>query len=271
MKPSAQVFLVTLIAVSLSGAVNGQVKSDEPVQSVRIKGRVSDASGAPVGDATVVLKLAGSDETTATTKTTETGEYTFLVVPHRSYELHFYSAGFRPEKKSVTADKDTDVGTLTLAVSGIAGSGRVVTEFPVELPASSAEGQRKSQGQKPTPTSKLWAAITVPQPIVEEGGETDRLQIYFGIYNGGDSTVSPNVESSHLFVNGVEPPDWQIVISNGIRNELFASLPPGQTLQFTYLLGPRYFQKPGIYTVRWQGENFKSPELTFRVVPRNGR
>jgi hypothetical protein len=95
------------------------------------------------------------------------------------------------------------------------------------------------------------------------------LQVYFGVYNDGASAVGPNVESSHLYINGVAPQDWQIVIGNGIRNELFSSLPPGQTLQFTYLLNPRYFQKPGVYTVRWEGENFKSPDLTFRVVPRN--
>jgi len=114
----------------------------------------------------------------------------------------------------------------------------------------------------------LWAAISVPQSIFEEGGDTDRLQIYFGVYNDGDSAVTPKVESSDLIINSVEPPDWSYVIGNGIRNELFSSLPPGQTLQFTYLLGPRYFQKPGIYTVRRESENFKSPDLTFRVVPR---
>ena len=59
------------------------------------------------------------------------------------------------------------------------------------------------------------------------------------------------------------------MIGNRPRNEWFHALPPGQVLQFGYQLGPRYFQKPGIYTVRWEGENFKSSELTFRVVPRN--
>jgi hypothetical protein len=216
----------------------------------------------------VVLTLAGSTDTTASTKTSETGEYTFLVVPHRSYELHFAAPRFRREMKFVTADKDTDVGTLALSVAQGGGPSSVVMDPPVELSGSATQGQQKSQDQKPK-QSPLWAAITVPQPIYVEGSETDRLQIYFGVFNDGHSAVSPNVESSHLYINGVEPQDWWFVISNGIRNELFSSLPPGQALQFTYLLGPRYFQKPGIYTVRWDGENFRSPELTFRVVPRN--
>jgi len=412
MKPSARAVVVTLIAVLLPGVVIGQVKSDEPVQSVRISGRVTDAVGAPVADAAVVVKLAGTNDTTASAKTSVTGEYTFLVVPHRSYELHFERPGFRRETKVVTADKDTDVGTLALSVSGFAGSGRVVTESPVELPGSAhathAIMNNESQAQDSTniycvermeiprypllpsqariegsitasvalssdgvvhdikitaqsksrqaknlfgPTvgkviraaqfrsgcsekaiklvfhfdlkgmsdspkasmsygypnvfwivseaplvqpeaqasansdltpgnqdegrthkpkqSTLWAAISVPQPIFVEGYEAEHLQIYFAVYNDSESAIAPNVESSHLFVNGVEPEDWSYVIGNGIRNELFSSLPPGQTLQFTYLLGPRYFLKPGLYTLRWEGENFKSPDLTFRVVPRS--
>jgi hypothetical protein len=109
MKPNAQAVVGTLIAVVLLGVVIGQVKSDEPIRSVRISGRVMDVSGAPVGDAAVALKQAGSTETIANTKASEKGEYTFLVVPNRSYELHFEAPGFRPETKLVTADKDTDL------------------------------------------------------------------------------------------------------------------------------------------------------------------
>jgi len=258
MKPIAQVIVATLIAVLLSGTAFGQVKSDEPVKSVRISGRVFDASGAPVGDATVVLKLAGSDDTSDRTKTSE---YKFLVVPHRPYELHFEAPGFKRETKTASADKDTDVGPVALSVSVGAGSGPVVTDSPVEPPA-------KSQGQEPKPTVKLWAAISVPQPVYDEA-EGERIGLSFGIVNDGRSNANPNVESSHLFINGVEPEDWSFVIGNGGRSELFYALPPGQVLQFGYNLGPRYFMKPGIYRVRWKGDHFESPELTFRVLPGN--
>jgi hypothetical protein len=65
MKPSAQAVVATLIAVLLSGTAFGQTKSDEPVKTVRISGRVTDAVGAPVADAAVVVKLAGTNDTTA--------------------------------------------------------------------------------------------------------------------------------------------------------------------------------------------------------------
>jgi hypothetical protein len=267
MKTAVQVVVCTLIAALISGPVIGQVKSDEPI-TVRISGRITDATGAPVGDAAVVLKLAGPSDTSDRTKVSKTGEYTFVVVPHHSYELHLSAPGFRSETKVVTADMDTDVGTLALSVSVGAGSGKVEMESPVETSDSAAQGQQESQGQKTKPTSKLWAAISVPQPIFEEGADTERLAVDFGIVNDGPSTVDPNVESSHLLINGVEPQDWSFIIHNGIRGSSFYALPPGQSLQFGYLLGPRYFQKPGIYKVRWEGENFKSAELTFRVVPR---
>ena len=412
MKPSAQVVLGTLIAVLVSGTAFGQVKSDEPGKAVRISARVSDPTDAPVRDVAVILKLAGSTGTTASTKTNEAGEYTFLVPPHRSYELHFECPGFRRAVKFVTADKDTDVGTLVLSVSldgshggllvepmeprgDLSGSGNarqtnaisnhdpqaqgsanvdcverieiprypplatqaqiddsitafvdlssdgavhdikvtaqsryrqaknlfgppvekviraaqfrsgcaekpvklvfhfnlkgqseepklsmsfgypnvfwIISEAPLFQPEAQARVKsdlalrKQGQGQQQK-QSRLWAAISVPQPIFDEG-RTEDLQMSFAVVNDGTSTAKPNVESSHLFINGVEPQDWSFVIGNGPRNEWFNALPPGKTLQFTYLLGPKYFQKSGIYTVRWESENFKSADLTFRVVP----
>ena len=44
-------------------------------------------------------------------------------------------------------------------------------------------------------------------------------------------------------------------------------LPPGHVLSFGYMLGERYFAKPGIYTVRWWGDKFKAEPITFRVLP----
>lgn len=129
------------------------------------------------------------------------------------------------------------------------------------LPGLSA--QRRNENQHPT--EHLWAAITVQEPIFQEG-RTESLQVYFGLFNDGHLTINPKIDSSHLLINGVEPKDWPFIITNGLRTPSFNSLPPGQYLRFTYVLG-RYFQKPGIYTLRWKGENFRSAELTFRVLP----
>jgi len=105
---------------------------------------------------------------------------------------------------------------------------------------------------------KFWAAISVAQPVfpVKDAGA---LQLFFAVVNDGDTVANPNVEGSHLYINGSELKDWSFAISN--------VLPPGQALSFAYQLGSRYFAAPGVYTVRWEGPNFRAPEITFRVMP----
>lgn len=118
------------------------------------------------------------------------------------------------------------------------------------------------EGSKP----KLWLALGVARPVFSVA-EIATLQVSFAVVNDGDSVVDPEIGSSHLFINGVEPKDWNIVINNGLRSSDFTALPPGRLLSFGYQLGSRYFAKPGIYTVRWQVRNFRSADLIFRVMP----
>ena len=119
---------------------------------------------------------------------------------------------------------------------------------------------------QPTPESitKLWAGITVQQPVFGQT-EIGKLTVSFAVVNDSTSTANPDVESSHLFINGMEPENWGNIIINGLRSPEFRSLPPGRTLTFGYALGT-LFTKPGIYTLRWEGANFKSADLVFRVV-----
>jgi hypothetical protein len=124
--------------------------------------------------------------------------------------------------------------------------------------------QDRTRSQDPPAPATLWAGISIKTPIIERNTET--VQVNFGVFNEGLSTANPNVESSHLFINGVQTKDWNVVIANGLRTEWFKQLPPGRWLSFGYNLG-RYFQKPGVYRLRWESEDFKSAELTFRVVP----
>lgn len=120
--------------------------------------------------------------------------------------------------------------------------------------------------QTPAP-AKLWAGISVPEPVFS-AANVARLQIFFAVVNDGSVPVNPDVEASHLLINGAEPKDWRFIIGNGLRTEYFRSLPPNHTLGFSYQLG-RLFVKPGIYSVRWESANFKSADLVFRVVPIN--
>ena len=135
----------------------------------------------------------------------------------------------------------------------------------VSMLPSFAVAQDRNEAQRESKQVALWAGISVAQPILGEGG-VEKLQISFGVVNDGSATVDPRIGASHLSVNGVEPKDWLVVINNGLRTPEFQALPPGHFLSFSYMLR-RYFAKPGIYTVRWWGENFRAQPITFRVLP----
>ena len=134
----------------------------------------------------------------------------------------------------------------------------------VSMLPSFAVAQDRNETQRQSKQVALWAGISVAQPIFGEGG-VEKLQISFGVVNDGSATVDPRIGASHLSVNGVEPKDWLVVINNGLRTPEFQALPPGHFLSFSYMLR-RYFAKPGIYTVRWWGENFRAQPITFRVL-----
>ena len=135
----------------------------------------------------------------------------------------------------------------------------------VSMLPSFAVAQDRNETRRESKQVVLWAGISVAQPIFGEGG-VEKLQISFGVVNDGSATVDPRIGASHLSINGVEPKDWLVVINNGLHTPELQALPPGHFLSFSYMLR-RYFGKPGIYTVRWWGENFTAQPITFRVLP----
>ena len=139
----------------------------------------------------------------------------------------------------------------------------LIVAVSLTLPViAAAQGRNESQRRA---KQNLWAAMTVSQPVIPKNRIND-LTITFAIVNDGDSTVNPGVAASHLFVNGVELKQWAFISSNGPKGSFNTALPAKRTLLFVYALG-MYFQKPGVYTVRWQGDNFTAPDITFRVLP----
>ena len=128
--------------------------------------------------------------------------------------------------------------------------------------ATIAVAQSHNESQ---PHAKLWAAMAINQPVFSKN-EKGNLTLTFAIVNDGDYTVNPGVAKSHLFINGVELKQWEFINTNGPKGSFNTALPPKRTLLFGYGLG-EYFQKPGVYTVRWEGEHFKAPDLTFRILP----
>ncbi|HJZ54035.1 MAG TPA: RNA polymerase sigma factor [Gemmataceae bacterium] len=134
----------------------------------------------------------------------------------------------------------------------------------------SGEAPRRAQ---PTAAAekgpKLWAAISINQPVFLQDEETGPglFQIQFTVVNDGDAVIDPEIESSQLIINGKEFKDWKLVIGNGPRTGEWKALPAGRYVQFGYALGS-YFNEPGVYKVSWKGKHFESPEIVFRVMPK---
>ncbi len=123
-----------------------------------------------------------------------------------------------------------------------------------------AQGLDKGQAEV-----RVWAAISIPKPVFPHN-RTDDLIICFAIVNDGHSMVNPGVGSSRLFINGVGLADWPMIASNGPGTSFSEALPPGRTLMFAKGM-KKYFERSGVYTVRWEGRNFRAPDITFRVLP----
>jgi len=129
---------------------------------------------------------------------------------------------------------------------------------------ASAQTASKSTSE---PQPKLWAAITVPRPLLE----TDQLKqffVSFALANDGNAAVDPKTLTWQLLVNGKEHPDCRFTFANGPRDKQWESLPPGHHLLFTYSIG-EWSKEPGTYTIIWKGEGFESAPIVFRVLRQN--
>jgi hypothetical protein len=120
-----------------------------------------------------------------------------------------------------------------------------------------------SHAKQPRP--KLWAAISVCDPLFQEGWTKD-LTIHFTLVNDGNAVADPRIESWKIIVNGEEIENSGFIFGNGIRTSNWNALAPGDALRFTYGL-EQYFNKPGIYRVSWKGKDFEASTIVFRVMP----
>jgi hypothetical protein len=194
--------------------------------------------------------------------TVEAGNKRFVVRPYRAQSV------LASLNQSATEYVDPKLTTGSVVEVAVVSSKvvRLRTDQGQGIPAVVDSQELLSKPPAPPVTSaqpqsaqpqKFWAAISVSQPVFQLK-EAGTLQLNFAVVNDGDTAANPNVEASHLFINGSEAKDWSFAISN--------ALPPGQALSFAYQLGSRYFAMPGVYAVRWEGQNFRAPEIIFRVM-----
>lgn len=112
-------------------------------------------------------------------------------------------------------------------------------------------------------TPKLWAAISVNEPVFIELSNKD-MMITFSVVNDSSDVVDPKTESSKIIVNGEVLETG--VFANGIRPLNANALAPGEHMSLSIAMNA-YFRKPGIYKVYWKGENFESQPIVLRILP----
>jgi hypothetical protein len=102
----------------LTGIVCGQKNADEPRRTVQLSGRVADGNGGLIKNGTVVLKLDGSTDNTA--RINKNGEFTLSAPSFQPCALVFEVPSFQRRIMAVTAERDTELGTVVLEAEALA-------------------------------------------------------------------------------------------------------------------------------------------------------
>ena len=94
----------------------------------------------------------------------------------------------------------------------------------------------------------------------------DEFVMAFALVNDGDQAVNPGSDSWQLWVNGKPLDDWPGRFRSELRDHRWKELPAKDYITFGKNLA-RYFKAPGTYRVSWVGQDFRSAEIEFRVLP----
>jgi hypothetical protein len=123
-----------------------------------------------------------------------------------------------------------------------------------------------AESEKAAPPPKLWAGISVMQPLF--GGDiTEEVLVYLAVVDEGDKLVNPGIKSCALRVNGKVPTYWADTVRSGLSDGREEALPAGDYLVYGWNL-TEHFQEPGIYKLDIKGEHFQTSEIIFRVLPK---
>jgi type II secretory pathway pseudopilin PulG len=135
-----------------------------------------------------------------------------------------------------------------------------------------AEGQgpaMPSPGTAANANSPLWSGLSINHTVFRPE-DLKSLTIEFTLVNDGKAPMGPKIAQSRIIVNGQELAESSRLLGSEPRVARPQSLPPGELLRFALPLGD-LFRAPGTYRVYWRGEDFQSPEVSFRVLPEKAR
>lgn len=125
---------LTVLAITvLSTTAFGQVNDNLQSRSVRIVGRVTDATKAGVPNTVVTLNVPGENNRVTEVRSDKDGHFNLPSVTAQVYEIRFESPGFevlKVQAKSAAEGGEYDVGNVVLSIA------RMGDEYPIFKPPS---------------------------------------------------------------------------------------------------------------------------------------
>jgi Carboxypeptidase regulatory-like domain len=218
----------------------------------RIRGTVTDASGAAVAGATVTLINMATNVTREAT-TSGNGEYLFLEVPVGTYEIDFNQAGFKKfVRRDIGVNLNQVVGVdITLQVGATSETVEVTGQPPVIDTSSTQLGavvNERSSTQLPLNERDVYQLLQL-QPGVQS-------QLGNDTFYGSDR---PGV----VTVNGGRGRANNYSVNGGDGNDLFANLPAVQP-------SPDSIEEFRVITNSFDAEYGRNSGAVVNVVTKSG-
>lgn len=218
----------------------------------RIRGTVTDSSGAAVAGATVTL-INTATNITRTSPTNGTGEYLFLEVPVGSYEIDVNQTGFkRFVRKDVVVDLNAVVSVdIPLQIGGSTETVEVTGEPPVIDTSTTQLGAvvgSREVTELPLNTRDTYQLLQL-QPGVQS-------QLGNDLFYGSDK---PGV----VTVNGGRGRSNNYSVNGGDGNDLFANLPAVQP-------SPDTIEEFRVITNSFDAEYGRNSGSVINVVTKSG-
>jgi hypothetical protein len=96
----------------------------------------------------------------------------------------------------------------------------------------------------------------------------DAFEIGLVATNRGSSAIDPGLDQARLSIDGADSLQWAETIANGLREEKWFSLPPGESVSMSWpSMGAILFPRPGLYTLILRLGATESSAVVVRVAP----
>jgi hypothetical protein len=107
--------------------------------------------------------------------------------------------------------------------------------------------------------------LTAEPRTVSEAAR-DQFLVGVVVENLGKETLDPDIDHSHLTVNGQPATSWNLALGNSGHLATWNELPPGKSVSGKWRLGKALFPAPGDYTLVLTVSGVAAAPITIHVT-----